>query len=53
LKVEGNIIVSASRDKEIKIWNWREAICLNTLSGHTEEIRSLEKIDEDLIVSAS
>ena len=37
----GNLLVSASRDKTLKIWDVVTGYCIKTLQGHTEWVRSV------------
>ena len=44
--------ISASWDKTIKIWDSDTGICLNTLEGHSKEVRSIAlTLDGRIIVS--
>jgi WD40 repeat protein len=34
----GNILITGSQDKMLKIWNVDNSTCINTLRGHTEDV---------------
>ena len=40
-------------DKSIQIWTIPEFKCINTLQGHNYTVRSMRKINESKILSAS
>ncbi|PWA03219.1 hypothetical protein BB558_000629 [Smittium angustum] len=47
-------IISASRDKTIKIWEFNTGYCIKTITGHAEWVRFVSvSEDNKLIVSAS
>lgn len=50
--MDGDTIVSASKDATIKIWNKNTGNCVRTLVGHTDWVTWV-KVDGDLIISAS
>ena len=35
---DGNILISGSADKTIKIWSFETGTCLKTLEGHTDQV---------------
>ena len=49
---QGNIVVSGSSDSTIRIWNVHSGELLNTLSGHTDLVRTLQ-FDRIKIISGS
>ena len=53
LNSEGTLIVSASKDKTIKIWDIKSGVCLKTLYGHTGEVINAVFLDDKHIVSVS
>ena len=51
--MSGNTLVSASRDKTLKIWDVTTGYCLKTLKGHTEWVRAVTpSIDGRWLLSA-
>jgi WD40 repeat protein len=52
--VQDNVLASASSDKTIKLWNISKETVIKTLSGHTDEIVSLEiSRDRNYLISGS
>jgi len=50
----GSLVVSASGDRSIRIWNAQTGECIKMLEGHTDLIRLAEfNQDGTLVVSAS
>jgi len=52
LQMASNLI-SASNDKTIKIWNYKNGQCIFTLKDHWNEIKCLKCIDKDTLASGS
>lgn len=51
--MSGNTLVSASRDKTLKIWDVTTGYCLKTLKGHTGWVRAVSpSIDGRWLISA-
>lgn len=51
--LSGNTLVSASRDKTLRIWDVTTGYCLKTLKGHTEWVRAVTpSIDGRWLLSA-
>ena len=50
--VSRNLLVSASYDSSIKLWNLVNGRCINTLNGHTSSILCIDA-NEDYIYSGS
>ena len=51
---EGSLIVSASYDKTIRIWDVQTGECLRILEGHTDFVKSAAfNHDGSMVVSAS
>ena len=53
---DGNMLVSASWDKTVKVWSVGTSgtlECQSTLTGHTGWVRQVEFIDADTVVSSS
>ena len=51
--LSGNTLVSASRDKTLKIWDVTTGYCLKTLKGHTDWVRAITpSIDGRWLLSA-
>ncbi|KAL1852452.1 hypothetical protein VTK73DRAFT_9218 [Phialemonium thermophilum] len=49
----GNLLVSASRDKSLKIWDITTGFCVMTLRGHTEWVRDVDpSYDGQYLLSA-
>ncbi|MBA3874205.1 MAG: hypothetical protein H0X30_34165, partial [Anaerolineae bacterium] len=48
----GDFAISASSDKTLRVWNWKNGQHLRTLSGYTQEISALD-LEADVVVSAS
>ena len=40
-QMQGNIIVSGSTDRTLKVWNAESGQCLHTLYGHTSTVRCM------------
>ncbi len=53
LELSDNLIVSASCDRTIKIWNWFSLEVNTTLIGHTDHVWVVDRLSSDLIISAS
>ncbi|GJJ76008.1 F-box and WD-40 domain protein 1/11 [Entomortierella parvispora] len=49
---DGTKIVTGSRDKTIKFWDYHTLQCIDTLEGHTQSVLCL-KFDEKMMVSGS
>jgi WD40 repeat protein len=43
---DGNYIISASRDKTVKIWNASDGSIVRTLTGHTREVKYIDVSDD-------
>jgi WD40 repeat protein len=52
LKFDNNTILSAGRDKEIKVWN-SKGVLIQSLQGHDNSILCIEKLDSKYFVSGS
>jgi F-box and WD-40 domain protein 1/11 len=52
VQIHGDEVVSASGDRTVKLWNWREQTCTRTLVGHTKGIACVQ-YDGRRIVSGS
>jgi platelet-activating factor acetylhydrolase IB subunit alpha len=51
--LSGNLLVSASRDKTLRIWDVTTGYCLKTLKGHTDWVRTVTpSIDGRFLLSA-
>ncbi len=51
---EGNLIVSSSTDRSLKVWNVESGECIKTLKGHTNKVNSaVFSSDGRFILSAS
>lgn len=51
---DGEGLVSASRDKTIKVWEVASGYCVKTFSGHSEWVREVVPSDDgSLLVSSS
>ncbi|KIW49364.1 nuclear distribution protein PAC1 [Exophiala xenobiotica] len=51
--LSGNTLVSASRDKTLRIWDVTTGYCLKTLKGHTDWVRTVTpSIDGRFLLSA-
>ena len=51
INIAENVIISASEDHTIKIWDWEQSMCLFTFVDHSGPIKSLLKCDKDIFVS--
>lgn len=51
--MQGDILVSASFDHTIRVWNWQKRTCERVLSGHTDSVQWLEFYGQDGLLSAS
>ena len=40
--MEGNLIVSGSTDRTLKVWNADTGQCIHTLYGHTSTVRCMD-----------
>jgi len=47
------LIVSGDADGKVKIWKPEKAKVKNELSGHTNRVRSLTKVDGKIVASGS
>ncbi|RDL40794.1 WD40 repeat-like protein [Venustampulla echinocandica] len=52
VQIHGDEVVSASGDRTVKAWNWREQTCTRTFIGHTKGIACVQ-YDGRRIVSGS
>ena len=52
VQIHGDEVVSASGDRTVKVWNWRDQQCTRTLIGHTKGIACVQ-YDGRRIVSGS
>ncbi|KAL7813608.1 WD40-repeat-containing domain protein [Trichoderma aethiopicum] len=52
IQIRGDTIVSVSGDRHIKVWNWPEQVCTQTIPAHEKGIACVE-FDERRIVSGS
>jgi F-box and WD-40 domain protein 1/11 len=52
VQIYGDEVVSASGDRTVKVWNWRDQTCTRTLIGHTKGIACVQ-YDGRRIVSGS
>lgn len=52
IQVRNRTIVSVSGDRHIKVWNWPEQVCVQTIPAHDKGIACVE-FDERRIVSGS
>ncbi len=54
VSADGRRLVSTSHDETIRIWDLKIGMCLNTLYGHTNWVRSVAvSADDQRLVSAS
>jgi F-box and WD-40 domain protein 1/11 len=52
IQVKGRTIVSVSGDRQVKVWDWPDQICIRTIPAHDKGIACVE-FDERRIVSGS
>ncbi|KAL7793836.1 WD40 repeat-like protein [Trichoderma ceciliae] len=52
IQIRGRTIVSVSGDRHIKVWNWPDQVCTQTIPAHEKGIACVE-FDERRIVSGS
>lgn len=52
IQVRGRTVVSVSGDRHIKVWNWPDQVCTQTIPAHEKGIACVE-FDERRIVSGS
>jgi WD40 repeat protein len=52
VKLQGNVMVSGSIDKVVKIWDVDKVTCSNTLFGHDGPVRCVQ-FDDEKIISGS
>ncbi|KAM0282003.1 hypothetical protein ACHAQH_003209 [Verticillium albo-atrum] len=52
VQIHGNEVVSASGDRNIKVWDWAKQVCTRTVVGHTKGIACVQ-YDGRRIVSGS
>ncbi|VUC27597.1 unnamed protein product [Clonostachys rosea] len=52
IQVRGDVVVSVSGDRHIKIWNWPQRVCTQTISAHDKGIACVE-FDGRRVVSGS
>ncbi|WP_435367797.1 WD40 repeat domain-containing protein, partial [Staphylococcus aureus] len=50
---DGRIIISASDDKTIRVWNSSTGASLQTLSGHIDSVQCINFLGDGRIVSGS
>ena len=53
IKLNNGKLCSGSADLTIKIWNWKNATCENTLEGHTKWVKCVYQLSNDYIISGS
>ncbi|GAP98886.1 WD40 repeat domain-containing protein [Leptolyngbya sp. NIES-2104] len=51
--LDGQTVISGSEDRTIKVWNIETGTILNTLSGHTDVVRSLALTADRTLISGS
>jgi len=49
VQATGNILVSASSDRTLKVWNIDSGECVQTFEGHTNYVRSVQFEDNKLV----
>lgn len=52
IQVKGRTIVSVSGDRQVKVWDWPDQVCIRTIPAHEKGIACVE-FDERRIVSGS
>eukprot|EP00842_Homolaphlyctis_polyrhiza_P002668 jgi/Hompol1/3401/HPOL_006511-RA len=53
IKLQGNLVLSASSDKTIKLWDMNTLECVQTLEGHTAGVNSLQLLPGNQLASVS
>ena len=53
LDLVGNVIVSGSDDKTIRMWNIETSECFKVIVGHTDSVLCLQYAENDYLVSGS
>jgi WD40 repeat protein len=48
-----NLIISASNDKTLRVWDLKTNKCIKILSGHEKAVSGVVKLDESHVISAS
>ncbi len=51
--LEHDLFASGSRDKTIKIWNFKNGKEINTLKGHSASVNSLAYLSDSLLASGN
>lgn len=51
--LQGDICVSASYDRTVKVWDLRTAACLRTLEGHSQGVTSVLILGQQVVSSSS
>lgn len=51
LRLADGTVLSGSDDKTIRVWDWQKRVCLETLSGNKNAVRSISELPDGRIVS--
>ncbi|GAB1540965.1 hypothetical protein NUACC21_36340 [Scytonema sp. NUACC21] len=51
--IDSEHVISASRDKTLKVWNWQTGEEVRTLTGHSSSVNAVAVIDSEHVISAS
>ena len=53
IKLKNGNLCSGSADFYVKIWDWKNGVCLSSIKAHENWVKCLCQFDDDILLSGS